>query len=76
MKVVVVRSDDNFCMILEYLHYHMDIIYERQLVKIESNTYSPRFMISCPNFEYNEIKFAITQQENYKSVYENYYKYS
>jgi len=54
----------------------MDIIYERQLVKIESNTYSPRFMISCPEFRYNEIKFAITQQENYKSVYENYYKYS
>jgi hypothetical protein len=63
-------------MVRKNLHYHMDIIYERQLVKTESNTYSPRFMISCRDFQYNEIKFSITQQENYKSVYEYYYKYS
>ena len=74
MKVVVVRSNENFLMILEYLHYHMDNSYSRELIKVE-NTFL-HFMINEPKFEWNEITFTLLKVEEYKKHYEFFYKYS
>ena len=59
MKVVVTRNDDKFLMILEYLHYHMDNTYLRELIRIENTIGEPHYMIAEPSFEWNGFSFKI-----------------
>ena len=54
MKVIVVRNDDKFLMILEFLHYHMDTTYLRELIRIDNTINEPRYMIAEPLFEWND----------------------
>jgi len=76
MRVIVTRSDENYRMILEYLHYHLPSSITREFIKCEEETFQPRFIINHPEFVYNEINFTIKTQEVYKKVYEVFYKYT
>jgi chaperone BCS1 len=76
MKVIVVRNDDKFLMILEYLHYHMDTTYLRELIRIDNTIGEPRYMIAEPSFEWNGIIFKIIKNEVYKKNSIEFYCYS
>ena len=68
MKVVVIRSDDTFIMILEYLNYKMDKTLKREFIHLENE--KPRFIVSEPSFEWNGINFTITTSDDYKKNYD------
>ena len=76
MKVTVIKSDCNYSNILEFLHYHLDHNFSRELINTEGDKCIPRYIISEPSFEYSNIKFTIIQNEKYKKDYSFFYKYS
>ena len=76
MKIKIIRSNDDFCNILEYLHYHMDHSFLRELMYTDSNKCIPRYIISEQTFEYKNIKFTIIKQEEFKKEYSSFFKYS
>ena len=74
MKVTVIRTNDIFIMILEYLHYKMDNSYSREFINIEND--KPKFILSEPSFEWNGINFILITTEEYKKNYDHFNKYS
>jgi predicted AAA+ superfamily ATPase len=73
MKVTVVRNDENYGVLLEYLHHHTPMEYSRELLCIENK--KPRYVVSEPDFVWNGIHFKIVKNEVYRKTYE-FYKYS
>jgi chaperone BCS1 len=76
MKVVVIRSDTSFLMILEYLHFHLDNNHERELIYVETDLYIPRFAISEQCFFWNGIAFQIKKSEDYRKSFDVFHRYS
>ncbi len=76
MKVVIVRTDATFLMILEYLHYHTTNDIERELIYFETDNYIPRYIISQETFQWNGIQFLIKKSEKYRKGYDEFHKYT
>jgi len=76
MKIVILNSNENYNIILEYLHFHLDKTFIRELLNVNSDKFIPRYIINEPTFEYIGINFSILTNDIYKINQNNFYKYS